>query len=141
MEDWDLHTSDVSVWVFDGSPHVSRRPIANVTPLGGGVMAESGLITVLFTDLVGSTALSERIGDGAADDLRRRHFELLRSVIARTGGEEVKTAGDAIMVTYRGAADAITGAVQMQQVVERDRAEDDKDRPLSYLTRKGDTSG
>ena len=83
-------------------------------------MAESGLITVLFTDLVGSTALSERIGDGAADDLRRRHFELLRSVIARTGGEEVKTAGDAIMVTYRGAADAITGAVQMQQVVERD---------------------
>ena len=56
-------------------------------------MAESGLITVLFTDLVGSTALSERIGDGAADDLRRRHFELLRSVIARTGGEEVKTAG------------------------------------------------
>ena len=68
-------------------------------------MAESGLITVLFTDLVGSGAAGpERIGDGAADDLRRRHFELLRSVIARTGGEEVKTAGDAIMVTYRGAA-------------------------------------
>ena len=33
-------------------------------------MAESGLVTVLFTDLVGSTELSERIGDGAADDLR-----------------------------------------------------------------------
>ena len=83
-------------------------------------MAESGLVTVLFTDLVGSTELSERIGDGAADDLRRRHFESLRSVIATTGGDEVKTIGDAVMVTYRGAADAIAGAVGMQQAVDRD---------------------
>ena len=74
-------------------------------------MEESGLVTVLFTDLVGSTELSDRIGDGAADDLRRRHFESLRSVIATTGGDEVKTIGDAVMVTYRGAADAIAGAV------------------------------
>jgi len=83
-------------------------------------MTESGLITVLFTDLVGSTEMSERLGDGAADDLRRRHFESLRSVIATTGGEEVKTIGDAVMVTYKGAADAIAGAVGMQQAVDRD---------------------
>ena len=83
-------------------------------------MTESGLVMVLFTDLVGSTELSERIGDAAADDLRRAHFESLRAVIAATGGDEVKTIGDAVMVTYRGAADAIAGAVGMQQAVDAD---------------------
>lgn len=76
-------------------------------------MAESRLITVLFTDLVGSTELSGRIGDAAADELRRRHLESLRAVIAETGGDKVKTIGDAMMVTYRGAADAIAGAVRV----------------------------
>ncbi|HMQ25121.1 MAG TPA: AAA family ATPase [Acidimicrobiales bacterium] len=83
-------------------------------------MAESGLVMVLFTDLVGSTELSQRIGDAAADDLRRAHFESLRAVIATTGGEEVKTIGDAVMVVYRSAADAVAGAVGMQQAVDAD---------------------
>ncbi len=80
-------------------------------------MAGSGLITILFTDLVGSTALAQQLGDTAADKLRRDHFDQLRRAVAATGGTEVKTIGDAMMVSYSSATDAIAGAVAMQQRV------------------------
>ena len=73
-------------------------------------MAASGLITILFTDLVGSTELASDVGDVAADELRREHFASLREAVAATGGTEVKTIGDALMVSYPGAADALAGA-------------------------------
>ncbi len=82
-------------------------------------MGQSGLVTILFTDLVGSTDLAVEIGDGAADVLRREHFASLREAIADTGGTEVKTIGDAVMVAYSSAADAVSGAVRMQQAVAR----------------------
>ncbi len=73
----------------------------------------------MFTDLVGSTELASDIGDAAADELRRAHFASLREALAATGGTEVKTMGDALMVSYPGAADALAGAVAMQRAVER----------------------
>lgn len=82
-------------------------------------MAETGLVIILFTDLVGSTELASQLGDAAADDLRRQHFAHLREAIAATGGNEVKTIGDAVMVSYRGATDALAGGVAMQRAVER----------------------
>lgn len=82
-------------------------------------MSASGLVTILFTDLVGSTELTGRLGDVVADELRHHHFDDLRGAIAATGGTEVKTIGDAIMVSYASAADALTGAVAMQRSVER----------------------
>jgi class 3 adenylate cyclase/tetratricopeptide (TPR) repeat protein len=80
-------------------------------------MGESGLITILFTDLVGSTALAQEMGDEAADRLRRDHFEHLRRAVTATNGTEVKTIGDAMMVSYNSASDAVAGAVAMQQSV------------------------
>lgn len=82
-------------------------------------MAASGLITILFTDLVGSTDLASEVGDPAADELRRDHFASLREAVAATGGTEVKTIGDALMVSYSGAADALAGAATMQRAVDR----------------------
>lgn len=82
-------------------------------------MSGSGLIIILFTDLVGSTDLTSDIGDVAADDLRRAHFTALREAMAATGGTEVKTIGDAVMASYAGAADALAGAVAMQRSVDR----------------------
>jgi len=81
-------------------------------------LSTSGLVTILFTDLVGSTALSQDVGDTAADNVRREHFNVLRQAIGRTGGTEVKSIGDALMVSYPAAADAIAGAVAMQQGVD-----------------------
>jgi hypothetical protein len=76
-------------------------------------------VSILFTDLVGSTELGQQLGDHAADEVRRAHFQLLRSAITATGGTEVKTIGDAVMASYGSAADAVEGAVAMQQAVAR----------------------
>jgi class 3 adenylate cyclase/tetratricopeptide (TPR) repeat protein len=79
----------------------------------------SGLVAILFTDLVGSTDLATRHGDAAADVLRRDHFSHLREALASTGGTEIKTIGDSLMVSFAGASDALAGAVAMQRSVER----------------------
>ena len=63
-------------------------------------MPDSSTATILFTDLVGSTELASELGDIAVDVLRRDHFTSLREAIAATGGQEVKTIGDAMMVAY-----------------------------------------
>ena len=85
----------------------------------GQPVSTSGLITILFTDLVGSTAHASSVGDPAADEMRRDHFASLREAVVASGGTEVKTIGDALMVSYSGAADALGGAATMQRAVER----------------------
>ena len=58
------------------------------------------MVAILFTDLVGSTALFDRRGDEAADVLRREHFAALRGVVDDHGGREVKSTGDGLMVAF-----------------------------------------
>ncbi len=78
--------------------------------------------TVLFTDLVGSTELSTSLSTDAADELRRSHFADLRAAIAETGGTEVKSLGDGLMVTFSGTTSSLACAEVMQQsVVRRNR--------------------
>ena len=60
----------------------------------------SGVLAVLFTDLVGSTELMVRLGDGAFDELRGEHFARLREVVAAHDGTEVKNTGDGVMATF-----------------------------------------
>jgi class 3 adenylate cyclase len=71
--------------------------------------------TVLFTDLVGSTELRGRLGDDAAEELRRAHDRLLTEAVEGNGGRVVKGLGDGIMATFTGAADAVAAAVAVQQ--------------------------
>ncbi|HEV3365412.1 MAG TPA: AAA family ATPase [Acidimicrobiia bacterium] len=75
--------------------------------------------TVLFTDLVGSTELRGRLGDEAADELRRKHDQLLAEAVDANNGQVVKGLGDGIMATFAGAADAVAAAVAIQQAVDR----------------------
>jgi class 3 adenylate cyclase/tetratricopeptide (TPR) repeat protein len=75
--------------------------------------------TVLFTDLVGSTELRARLGEEAADDLRRRHDQLLAQAVETRNGRVVKGLGDGIMATFAGASDAVAAAVAIQQAVDR----------------------
>jgi class 3 adenylate cyclase len=75
--------------------------------------------SVVFTDLVGSTELSARLGPVAAEEVRSVHFGLLRAAVATTGGTEVKNLGDGLMVVYPSLSGALDGAVAMQQNVER----------------------
>jgi class 3 adenylate cyclase len=75
--------------------------------------------TVLFTDLVGSTELRARLGEEAADDLRRTHDRLLTEAVERHDGQVLKGLGDGIMATFAGASDAVAAAVAVQQAVNR----------------------
>jgi class 3 adenylate cyclase/tetratricopeptide (TPR) repeat protein len=84
-------------------------------------MAEggSGLVTILFTDLVGSTELLSRAGDEAAQRIFHTHRRLLSDAVAAHGGHEVKWLGDGLMVGFPSAADAVGCAVAMQQASRR----------------------
>ena len=77
-------------------------------------------VTVLFTDIVGSTALAASMTPEAADELRREHFAILRQAVAEAGGTEVKQLGDGFMVVFPAASAALSCAVAMQQGVELD---------------------
>ena len=74
---------------------------------------------MLFTDLVGSTALLARLSPAEGDVLISRHFAGLRGALAVHRGREVKTLGDGFMAVFDSANDALACAVTMQQAVAR----------------------
>ncbi|MBO0905226.1 adenylate/guanylate cyclase domain-containing protein [Jiella sonneratiae] len=74
-------------------------------------------MTFLFTDLRGSTALYERIGDVAAYDLVRAHFKVLQEIIATETGAVVKTIGDAVMATFPTPDRAVIAALRMRDAM------------------------
>jgi class 3 adenylate cyclase len=71
-------------------------------------------LTFLFTDLKGSTALYERVGDLAAFDLVRAHFHALLEIISSEAGAVVKTIGDAVMATFVRPEQALAAALRMR---------------------------
>jgi class 3 adenylate cyclase len=73
--------------------------------------------TLLFTDLSGSTAIYDRIGDPAAFELVSSHFEALARVVTRWAGVVVKTIGDAVMASFSRPADAVRAALEMRDAV------------------------
>ena len=80
-------------------------------------------LTFLFTDLKGSTALYERVGDLVAYDLVRQHFHVLYDVVAAEAGAVVKTIGDAVMATFPTPDRALAAALRMREEMTRINAE------------------
>ncbi len=80
-------------------------------------------LTFLFTDLKGSTALYERVGDLVAYDLVRQHFHILYEVVAAEAGAVVKTIGDAVMATFQSPDRALAAALRMREEMTRINAE------------------
>jgi len=70
-------------------------------------------ITFLFTDLKGSTAMYEQIGDAKAYFLVRQHFDALSGVIRYRNGAIVKTIGDAVMAVFDNPVEATSAALEM----------------------------
>jgi class 3 adenylate cyclase len=80
-------------------------------------------LTFLFTDLKGSTALYERVGDLVAYDLVRQHFHVLHEIVAAEAGAIVKTIGDAVMATFPTPDRAVAAALRMREEMARFNAE------------------
>jgi class 3 adenylate cyclase len=76
-------------------------------------------LTFLFTDLKGSTALYERVGDLAAFDLVRAHFHALLEIISSEKGAVVKTIGDAVMATFIKPEQALAAGLRMRAAMDK----------------------
>jgi class 3 adenylate cyclase len=73
-----------------------------------------GHVSLMFTDLRGSTALYSRIGDGRAYQLVREHFAYMAEAVRAQNGGIVKTIGDAVMAAFSDPADAVRAALSVQ---------------------------
>ena len=86
---------------------------------------DPGIRTVLFTDIVGSTNLTQQLGDEAVMDLIHLHDTIVRNALADSDGREVKHMGDGMMVSFVSAA----GAIKCATRIERDLAKHRKEQP------------
>ena len=69
----------------------------------------------MFTDIVGSTEMTERLGDSAALELVRTHDALVRRGLEAYGGHEIKHTGDGIMASFHNVANAVRAAADIQR--------------------------
>jgi class 3 adenylate cyclase len=75
----------------------------------------SALRTILFTDMEGSTGMTQRLGDAGAMEVLRAHDSIIRSALESRGGREVKHTGDGIMASFASVTGALESAVDIQR--------------------------
>jgi class 3 adenylate cyclase len=104
---------------------------AGAVLLSGGAAGERdpGIRTVLFTDIVESTTLTQTLGDEAALALFDVHNMVVRNALTNQGGREVKHTGDGIMASFVSAAAAVKCAAQIQRDLAK-HADNQRDQPL-----------
>ena len=83
----------------------------------GGTPASSSPLTILFTDMEGSTALRQRLGDARAQELVHTHDAIVREALMAHGGSEIKHTGDGIMASLSSASRGLECAVAIQRAV------------------------
>jgi len=71
-------------------------------------------LAIVFTDVVGSTALGEELKDASMNELRREHFEQSRKLIEQCKGREIKTIGDSFMAAFRSVEKALSYSMALQ---------------------------
>ncbi|HEX6423626.1 MAG TPA: DUF1707 domain-containing protein [Acidimicrobiales bacterium] len=112
-----------------GPPRPHPPPPA---PGGAGApgRAPSGTLTMMVTDIAGSTGLAERLGDRRWAEVLRGHDAVVREQVASQGGTEVKAQGDGFLVVFPSARRAILAAIGVQRALHRHRDER-LDEPLT----------
>jgi class 3 adenylate cyclase len=102
---------------------------AVIYPGGVGDARDPGIRTVLFTDVVNSTTLTQLLGDEASLAVLGVHDTIVRDALAALGGREVKHTGDGIMASFISAAGAVRCAIQIQRELDK-YAQANPERPL-----------
>jgi len=77
--------------------------------------AAGAVHTILFTDVEGSTALTQRLGDAKAREVLRAHERIVREALRAHGGSEVKSLGDGFMASFSSGTRALECAIAMQR--------------------------
>lgn len=107
---WVVGDQDMEIFDFAGAMGTFAKPAIET--------ADRFLTTLLFTDIVGSTSVLERLGDRAWQELLGQHNRLVRRELDRYRGREVATTGDGFLVTFDSAARAVTCAAAIARAVE-----------------------
>lgn len=92
---------------------------------GHKIHTRSSKVAILFTDIKGSTALWEKLGDNSARQLVEKHNRLLFPIVKGCRGKVIKTIGDSIMARFKSPYNAVKAAVAMQQLLNSERAKGD----------------
>jgi hypothetical protein len=98
-------------------PMVARFMGGIVEHPPGEAFVDAAFRTVLFTDIVESTSLTQRLGDAGAMAMVRAHDEIVRGSLGRHRGSEVKHTGDGLMAAFPSVVSAIESAVDIQRRV------------------------
>jgi len=84
---------------------------------------QTGPITVLFTDIAGSTAMTQSMGDEGAQLVVRAHNRVVREALSNNAGKEIKHTGDGIMASFNKTSDGVDAAIEMQRETARHNQE------------------
>jgi class 3 adenylate cyclase len=103
LDDWEAVASAIDEFLGD-APSLPKS--APSTP---------AVHTILFTDVEGSTALTQRLGDAKGREVLREHERITRDVLAAHGGTEVKTMGDGFMASFGSVTKAVECAIALQR--------------------------
>jgi class 3 adenylate cyclase len=102
--------------LFMGEADVNNAG-AVVFPGGSANDRDPGIRTILFTDIVESTVMTQQLGDEAAMELVELHDSIVRNALKDLGGREVKHLGDGIMASFVSAASAVKCATRVQNEI------------------------
>jgi len=94
--------------------------MANHRP--GEPYVETAFRTILFTDIEGSTGLTQQLGDARAMALLRNHDQVVREALQRNTGSEVKHTGDGLMASFRSVTGGLGAAIEIQRGLAADAA-------------------
>ena len=126
--------------LFLGGSEVNAEG-AVLLPGGAADARDPGIRTVLFTDIVDSTSLTQKLGDEMAMEFLRVHDRIVRDALAAAKGREVKHTGDGIMASFVSAAAAVRCAVQIQRELARREREEQRSSHQSSHWRRGRGTG
>jgi len=87
-----------------------------------GAAAAGGLVTIMFTDMEGSTTLTQQLGDAKAQEVLRTHNSIVRHALQAHDGSEMKHTGDGIMASFPAASKALECAISIQKAFEERNA-------------------
>ncbi|MEX2159997.1 MAG: adenylate/guanylate cyclase domain-containing protein [Dehalococcoidia bacterium] len=91
--------------------------LGNETPASPQAVDQQSPLTILFTDIASSTALTQQLGDAGAQELVRSHDAIVREALRTKRGTEIKHTGDGIMASFGSVTAAVECAVAVQQAV------------------------
>ena len=109
----------LSVTSEETSPSLAAI-VADVDPGLSGCRDQTspdGMVTIVFTDIEGSTAMMERLGEEDWVEMLQAHNWLVRELVAQRGGDVVKSQGDGFMLAFRSAGSALMCAAELQRAV------------------------